>query len=161
MRLQIFTLMFMITLFLGCSESEVDYTITEADKKEIEALKKNIPLILANEGWEAYEKTFSKNYKNWHMLGDQVRHRDEYLSLVKQWYDAGNRANDSEVQSVAFIPIAKNKVMYLHKQIERFDLVNTEEKQLSRDIRFIGIFIKEEGEWKVDFTAFMDAPQNS
>jgi hypothetical protein len=147
-------------LFFGCSQKEEVYKISEKDKKQIKALKKNIPLILANEGWEAYEKTFSKNYQNWHMLGDEVRNREEYLSLVKQWYDAGNRANDSEVESVAFIPIAKNKVMYLHKQIEKFDLVDTEEN-VARDIRFIGIFINEEGKWKVDFTAFMDAPTNS
>lgn len=159
MRIKLLTFASIVILLFGCSENEVVYTITESDRKEIEALKKNIPLILANEGWEAYEKTFSKNYQNWHMLSDEVRTREEYLSLVKQWYDAGNRANDSEVESVAFIPIAKNKVMYLHKQIERFDLVDTEDK-VARDIRFIGIFIKEEGEWKVDFTAFMDAPQN-
>ncbi len=159
MKLKILTFASIVILLFGCSESEVDYIITEADKKEIEALKKNIPLILANEGWEAYEKLFSKNYQNWHMLGNQVRHREEYLSAVKAWYDAGNRANDSEVQSVAFIPIAKNKIMYLHKQIEKFDLVDTEDK-VSRDIRFIGIFVKEDGKWKVDFTAFMDAPQN-
>lgn len=154
----LFTLLIVSILFFGCNQKEESYTISEKDKKEIETLKKNIPLILANEGWEAYEKKFSKNYKNWHMLGDQIRNRDEYLSLVKQWYDAGNRANDSEVESVDFIPIAKNKVMYLHKQIEKFDLVDTEDK-VARDIRFIGIFIKEEGEWKVDFTAFMDAPK--
>lgn len=141
---------------LGCNTTE-SYQITQKDKKEIETLKRSIPLILANEGWEAYEKMFSKNYQNWHMLGDEVRNREEYLSLVKQWYDAGNRANDSEVESVAFIPLAKNKVMYLHKQIERFDLVNEKNKTISRDIRFIGIFIKEDGRWKVDFTAFMDA----
>lgn len=157
MKLKILGFVLTVILLLGCAQKEENYTISEEDKKEIEALKKNIPLILANEGWEAYEKTFSKNYQNWHMLGDEVRNREEYLSLVKQWYDAGNRANDSEVESVAFIPIAKNKVMYLHKQIEKFDLVDTEEN-VARDIRFIGIFIKEDGEWKVDFTAFMDAP---
>lgn len=153
-------MLIVFTLFFGCSQKEEVYKISEKDKKEIEALKKNIPLILANEGWEAYEKIFSKNYQNWHMLGDEVRNREEYLSLVKQWYDTGNRANDSEVESVAFIPIAKNKIMYLHKQIEKFDLVDTEEN-VARDIRFIGIFIKEDGEWKVDFTAFMDAPRNN
>ncbi len=146
-------------LLFSCSQKEEVYKISEKDKIEIETLKKNIPLILAKQGWEAYEKKFSKNYKNWHMLGDQVRNREEYLSLVKQWYDAGNRANDSEVVSIDFIPIAKNKVMFLHKQIERFDLVDTKEEGASRDIRFIGIFIKEDGEWKVDFTAFMDAPK--
>ena len=160
MRLKIFAFTVMTIILFGCAQKVEDYTISEEDKKEIEALKKNIPLILANEGWEAYEKKFSKNYQNWHMLGNQVRNREDYLFLVKQWYDAGNRANDSEVESIAFIPIAKNKVMYLHKQIERFDLVDTEEK-VSRDIRFIGIFVKEEGEWKVDFTAFMDAPQRN
>lgn len=158
MRLKIFAFTVMVIVFFGCTQQSTEnYTISEKDKKEIEALKKNIPLILANEGWEAYEKKFSKNYKNWHMLGDQVRNKEDYLALVKQWYDAGNRANDSEVKSEAFITIAKNKVMYLHKQIERFDLVDTE-VNVSRDIRFIGIFIKEEGEWKVDFTAFMDVP---
>lgn len=134
------------------------YEVSEQDQKEIEALKKSIPLVLANQGWDTYEKLFSKNYQNWHMLGDQVRNREDYLSAVKQWYNAGNRANDSEIESIAFIPLAKNKVMYLHKQIERFDLVNEKSKTVSRDIRFIGVFIKEDGRWKVDFTAFMDAP---
>ncbi|CAM1347387.1 hypothetical protein [Tenacibaculum crassostreae] len=160
MKLKTFVLAIVVILFLGCSQETDDYVVSKQDKEEIEALKKNLPLILANEGWKSYEKKFSKNYQNWYMLGDQVRNREEYLSLVKQWYDAGNRANDSEVESVAFIPIAKNKVMYLHKQVEKFDIVNTE-KKVSRDIRFIGIFIKEKGEWKVDFTAFMDAPKNN
>lgn len=158
MKLKILGIALTVMLLLDCSPKVENYTLSEKDKKEIETLKKNIPLILANQGWEAYEKKFSKNYKNWHMLGDQVRDREEYLSLVKEWYDAGNRPNDSEVESLAFIPIAKNKVMYLHKQIERFDLVEAEQK-VTRDIRFIGIFIKEDGEWKVDFTAFMDAPK--
>ncbi|MDC6364873.1 MULTISPECIES: nuclear transport factor 2 family protein [Flavobacteriaceae] len=147
-------------LFNSCSQQEEVYKISEKDKKEIEALKRSIPLVLANDGWEPYEKLFSKNYENWHMLGDQVRNREDYLSAVKQWYDAGNRATGSEVETIAFIPLSAHKVMYLHKQVEKFNLAEND-NQTSRDIRFVSIFVKEEGEWKVDFTAFMDAPNTN
>ncbi|MBL7472040.1 nuclear transport factor 2 family protein [Robertkochia sediminum] len=144
------------TLFTACSGDGEVYVISEQDKKEIEALKRSIPLVLAEQGWEAYESLFSENYQNWHMMSDEVRKRDEFLQSVRQWYEAGNRATDSEVASIAFIPLAKNKVMYLHKQVETFDLAHDEEST-SRDIRFLGVFVKEKEEWKVEFTAFMDA----
>ncbi|NAS29891.1 hypothetical protein GTQ40_02805 [Flavobacteriaceae bacterium R38] len=156
----IYVVLIVITLFFGCSQKEEVYKISEKDQKEIEALKKSIPLVLANQGWEAYEKLFSKNYQNWHMPGNQIRNREDYLSAVKQWYDAGNRATDSEVETIAFIPLSPHKVMYLHKQVEKFNLAENE-NQTSRDIRFISIFVKEENEWKVDFTAFMDAPKTN
>lgn len=156
MKSKFYIIVVSFLVFLSCTDAPKQYVISEQDKKEIEALKKNIPLILANEGWEAYEQNFSKDYQNWAMAGDVVRAREEYLSLVKQWYDAGNEAVDSEVESIAFIPIAENKVMYLHKQVETFN-AETANGSTTRDIRFIGIFVKEEGRWKVDFTAFMDA----
>lgn len=133
------------------------YMISQQDKIEIEALKQRIPLLLANEGWEAYESNFSADYQNWHMLSDEVRDRDDFLPLVKQWYEEGNRAIGSEVETVAFIPLTENKVMYLHKQKEAFSMVGRNDT-IFRDIRFISVFIKELGVWKVEFTAFMDAP---
>ncbi len=145
-------------LLIGCDKQNKTYQISEKDKKEIENIKTQLPLILANEGWEAYENMFSKNYKNWAMLTDKVRERDEFLPLVKQWYDEGNRAIDSDVQTIDFIPIAEHKVMYLHRQTETFNLMNTEET-ISRAIRFVAIFVREDGQWKVDFTAFMDEPK--
>lgn len=65
------------------TDNQSVYALSEADKKEIEALKKSVPLVLANEDWEPYEKLFSKNYQNWFMLGDQVRKRADYLGAVK------------------------------------------------------------------------------
>ena len=101
------------TLLFSCGKENGNYKISEEDKIEIENFKTQLTLILANEGWEAYENMFTENYKNWSMLSDKVRSKDEFLPLVKQWYDAGNRAIDSEVVSIDFIPIAENKVMYL------------------------------------------------
>jgi hypothetical protein len=140
----------------GLAKSDI-YELSEQDKKEIEALKRNIPMVLANEGWEAYEKLFSKNYQNWSMIGDELRQRDEFLLLVKDWYEAGNKAIGSEVESIGFIPLAENKVLYLSKQTESFSVQNSGESTL-RDIRFVSVFVKEEGMWKVDFSAFMDTP---
>ena len=141
----------------GCFVKSDPYEISEKDKKEIEALKRNIPLVLANEGWEAYEKLFSENYQNWSMMRDKVRQRDEFLPLVKDWCEAGNKAVGSEVESIGFIPLAENKVLYLSKQMESFTNKNTGEIT-SRDIRFVSVYVKEEGMWKADFSAFMDAP---
>ena len=138
-------------------QEEELFSISDKDKKEIEALKKSIPLVLANVGWEPYTSLFSKNYKNWSMTTDKVLPREEYLAIVKDWYDAGNRATDSDVTPIDFIPISKNKVLFLHKQIEKFDLTN-ETQKTARDIRFIAIVVKEGGKWKLEFTAFMDVP---
>ncbi|NQZ79055.1 MAG: hypothetical protein HRT61_23500 [Ekhidna sp.] len=147
-----------ISLSSGCSSTSNTHEISEEDKLEIESLKKNIPLILADEGWEAYEKLFSDNYQNWSMVGNRVRQRDEFLPLVKEWYDAGNRAIGSEVESVGFIPLGEDKVLYLSKQRESFLDQDTGQETI-RDISFVSVFVKERGEWKVDFSAFMDVPK--
>lgn len=57
--------------------------ITENDKQEIERLARDLPLILSDEGWDAYQKKFSNDYMNWSMVSDQAREREEFLSLVK------------------------------------------------------------------------------
>ena len=55
-------------------------SISDEDLKMIEGQAKNLPLILSNEGWDAYESNFSKDYNNWSMVGDKVRSRDEFFS---------------------------------------------------------------------------------
>ena len=158
-HIQFYTILVaIISLSSGCSSTSNTHEISEEDKLEIESLKKNIPLILADEGWEAYEKLFSDNYQNWSMVGNRVRQRDEFLPLVKEWYDAGNRAIGSEVESVGFIPLGEDKVLYLSKQRESFLDQDTGQETI-RDISFVSVFVKERGEWKVDFSAFMDVPK--
>lgn len=149
-----------LLLFFGCKQNPTQtIMLTEADKIEIEQLAKNIPLILSNQGWEAYESKFSQGYRNWSMTRDQVRTRKEYLGLVKDWYDAGNRATGSEVETIDFIPVAPDMTLYLHSQREEFNDPNDSTITRTRDIRFVTIYKKEQGQWKNYFTAFMDAPE--
>ena len=132
-------------------------SISETDKQAIAQLQKDIPLILAEQGWKPYEAVFGKDYQNWQMMRDTMLSREQFLAGVKSWYEDGNRAVGSETETIGFIPLAPDLVMYLHKQVETFDLTRTDET-VARDIRFVSIFRKEAGEWKVQFTAFMDAP---
>jgi hypothetical protein len=146
----------MLSLLAACAPKSQVYQISEQDKREIKELKQNTPMILANQGWEAYEQLFSEDYQNWSMMDDNVRERDEFLQIVKLWYEAGNRAVDSDVASIAFIPLTDKKVLYLSKQVESFSSEGDED-HISRDIRFVSVFVKEKGTWKMDFSAFMDA----
>ena len=145
----------MMVLIIGCEAPTPTLKLTDQDKLKIEELARDLPLILTNEGWDAYESNFSQDYQNWSMIGDHVRTRDEFLSLVKQWYDDGNRATGSDIQSIDFIPITPDLTMYLHSQQEEFvDPVDSSTNV--RDIRFVSIYKKEEGRWKTHFTGFMD-----
>ena len=133
-------------------------TFTEQDKSEIEALAREIPLILANDGWEAYQEYFADGYQNWAMAGDKIRSREEYLGMVRAWYDQGNRATGSDIESIGFIPVSPDLVLYLNAQREVFNNPQDSTGQSIRDIRFISVYKREDGQWKNYFTAFMDAP---
>ena len=146
-------------VIISCNEKAKEaWTLTEADKQAIEKAKREIPLTLANNGWEAYTKAFTDDYQNWAMLGDAIREREDFFPLVKEWYEAGNRAIGSEVETIGFITVAPKKVLYLHKQTEVFKYVDRVDT-VSRDIRFVTLYEKEGEDWKVRFTAFMDEPK--
>ncbi|WP_430966799.1 hypothetical protein [Spongiimicrobium sp. 2-473A-2-J] len=145
-------------LMLGCAEQPEPW-FTEADRREIERSAKELPLVLAQEGWAPYEAHFAKHYKNWPMMRDATRSREEFLSLVKTWYEAGNRATASETETIDFIPIAKDMVLYLRSQKEAFNDPKDSTITVVRDMRNVSIHIKEDGRWKSLFTAFMDIPE--
>lgn len=153
-------IMVAIIAFQACdTPNEDSVLLSEADKKEIETLARDIPLILSNQGWDAYEEKFAQGYRNWSMTGDNVRSREAYLGLVKDWYDAGNRATGSEIETIGFVPISKDMTLYLNAQKEVFRNPEDTSTTLTRDIRFVSVYKKEGGEWKNYFTAFMDKPQ--
>lgn len=149
----------LLTLSACTTSNKPASAFTEQDQAEIEALARDIPLILANDGWEAYQSHFADNYQNWSMAGDQVRSREEYLGMVKTWYEAGNRATGSEITTIGFIPITPDLILYLNAQREIFRNPQDSTRQLVRDIRFVSAYIREDGQWKNSFTAFMDAPE--
>lgn len=140
-------------------KSQPEIQISESDQKAIENLARDVPLILSNNGWDAYANTFSDDYKNWSMIGDKVRERKEFLGLVKDWYDKGNRATASTLKSIDFIPLDSSNVLYLYALREEFNAGSNSLKENARDIRFVAIYRKVDGKWKNSFTAFMDVPK--
>ncbi|WP_422860695.1 hypothetical protein ACOKFD_07645 [Flagellimonas sp. S174] len=154
-----FTTLIIISL-VSCNKYRKTNNITENDKQEIERLARDLPLILSDEGWNAYQKKFSSDYMNWSMVSDQVRGRKEFLSLVKKWYDEGNRANGTTIKSIDFVPLGDDSVMFLYALEERFANLKDYFQDSSRDIRFVGIYRKENRIWKNTFTAFMDLPNS-
>lgn len=156
----LFSIIFVVALFQSCDtekKQEVS-SISEEDKNAIETLARDVPMILSNQGWDAYEATFAQDYINWSMVGDKVRGREEYLGLVKDWYDQGNRATGSTIKSIDFIPVTNDMVLYLYALQERFNDPLDSSKTRIRDIRFVATYTKKDGVWKNAFTAFMDKP---
>jgi hemolysin-activating ACP:hemolysin acyltransferase len=158
-KLIVIALTFLFTLLISCESEQKTNSITEADKKAIEKLARDLPMILSNQGWKAYEDKFSKDYTNWSMVSEKVRKREEYLSLVKDWYEKGNRASGSSIKTIDFIPIEENNVMYLYALQEEFTNPHDSTQNIVRNIRFVGNFRKENGSWKNTFTAFIDLPK--
>jgi hypothetical protein len=128
--------------------------LTEADKAEIERIAEELPIILAERGWEPYEEYFHPDYVNWSMVRDQTRSREEFLAAVKAWYDDGNRASGSEVEPIAFVELVPGVAMFLHSQQEQFN-----KGAEVREIRFVSIYKQEEGRWYLLATSFMDLPE--
>ena len=133
--------------------------ITEDDKKEIKSLSNDVPLILTNEGWDAYADTFTMDYKNWSMTGEEVRGRKSYLGLVKNWFDQENRATGSTLKTTGFIPMNASEMLYQHTLEEKFYGTVDSLHGKVRDIRFVAVYKREQGIWKNSFTAFMDMPK--
>ena len=134
--------------------SAADAGVSEGDQEEILRIAQELPIILAEQGWEPYEEHFHPDYVNWSMIRDQARSREEFLGAVKAWYEEGNRASGSEVVPIAFVELAPGLAMFLHSQQERFN-----EDTKVRDIRFVSIYKQEEGRWYLLATSFMDLPR--
>ena len=149
-----------MSLFYGCSqEDKISSSISEEDRLQIEQIARNLPLVLTNEGWDAYESHFAQNYTNWDMITEKTRARDEFLSAIKSWYNKGNHATASKAKTIDFIPVNKDMVIYLRSQKEEFNDPNDTTTIRVLDMRTVSIYVREEGRWKSLFTAFTDAPQ--
>jgi hypothetical protein len=73
---------------------------TSNDEVLVLALERDVALVLANEGFDAYAALFHPEYTNW-SGGDAVLSRSEYLDRVRLWYNAGNRAVATAIKPVA------------------------------------------------------------
>lgn len=72
----------------------------EKDRVQVLALERDVALVLAQEGFDAYAALFHADYSNW-SGGDAALDRHTYLDRVKTWYDAGNRAVAVDIRPVS------------------------------------------------------------
>lgn len=116
------------------------------DREQVMALQRDVALVLANEGFDAYAALFHPDYNNW-SGGDSVLDRQTYLDRVKPWYEAGNRAVATDIRPVS-IEIMGDLALSRYTLREEF----------SDGTAFVGRFAslarRHEGRWLLYRTSF-------
>lgn len=84
----------------SCSSVTPPLPDPEGDRAQVLALERDVALVLAKEGFDAYAALFHADYSNW-SGGDAALDRQTYLDRVKTWYDAGNRAVAVDIKPVS------------------------------------------------------------
>jgi len=116
------------------------------DREQVMALERDVALVLANEGFDAYAALFHPEYTNW-SGGDGVLDRQTYLDRVKPWYEAGNRAVATDIRPVS-IEIMGDLALSRYTLREKF----------SDGTAFVGRFAslarRHEGRWRLYRTSF-------
>jgi hypothetical protein len=115
------------------------------EREQVLALERNVALVLANEGFDAYAALFHPDYTNWG--GDAVLGRQAYLDRVRPWYDAGNRAVATDIHPISIEIIGDLAVSrYLLRE------------DFSDGTAFVGRFVslarRDEGRWQLYHTSF-------
>lgn len=89
------------------------------DARAIRTLEENVALILAEEGFAAYEALFDPDYVNW-PDGGALMTRPEFLAGVKRWRDAGNYAIAAQLVPVS-LDIASATAHFRYRLREDFN----------------------------------------
>lgn len=116
------------------------------DREEILALERDVALVLANEGFEAYAARFHPEYTNW-SGGDTVLDRQAYLDRVRTWYDAGHRA-----VATTIVPITIDLIGDV--ALSRYTLREEFSDQTAFVGRFVSLARRHQGRWTLYRTSF-------
>ncbi|MGE0815474.1 MAG: nuclear transport factor 2 family protein [Vicinamibacterales bacterium] len=84
----------------SCSSVTPPQPDTAEDRAQVLALERDVALVLAKQGFDAYAALFHADYTNW-SGGDAALDRQTYLDRVKTWYDAGNHAVAVNIRPVS------------------------------------------------------------
>ncbi|MFC3094519.1 nuclear transport factor 2 family protein [Alteromonas sediminis] len=102
--LMVYLLLLVCQLTLASENAHLgENTEWDDEQSAIIEVSRWVALAPKEAGFQAYSDLFHPDFTNWYMAGDEksVRGRDEYLSLVKDWLEAGNHATYSEVTPVS------------------------------------------------------------
>lgn len=75
--------------------------------------ERDVAMVLAREGFDAYEALFAPDFTLW--IDGRSLSRDEFLSGVKNWYEAGHRAtataqNDADAEFFGDLALARYEI---------------------------------------------------
>lgn len=134
----------LIGLFLCLSAIPV---LAENDERNtVRSMQRNVAMVLAEQGFEAYSELFHPDYENW-ANGGRLLKRKEFLDAVKNWYEAGNRATSTTMQSVS-------TEIFGDISLSRYKL----REDFNNNESFVGYFTsvskKEKGQWKFFRSSF-------
>jgi hypothetical protein len=90
----------MLIALLGAA-SRAHAQPTDADRDAILSLAAEVPLVLRDQGFEAYAGLFHPQFSKWFIESGTVRERAEFLADIRHWNDAGNRAVSAELKPVS------------------------------------------------------------
>lgn len=68
-----------------------------AELQALQQHEKNIALVLTQQGFDVYSRSFHPAYHNW-PSGKSVKDRSRFLADVKTWYEQGNKAVAVQMQ---------------------------------------------------------------
>lgn len=130
-------------MFAGVARGQAGGT----DREEVLALERDVALVLAQQGFDAYAALFHPDYTNW-SGGDTVLTRQAYLDRVKPWYEAGNRAVATDLRPVT-IEILGDYALSRYRLREDF----------TDGTAFVGRFVsvarRYDGRWTLYRTSFI------
>ncbi len=125
------------------------------EEQEIIELTRFVALAPKAIGYEAYTEMFHPEFTNWYMKGNQesLRTRDQYLSLVKSWFEAGNYATFSKV-----VPISVEifgDVAYV-RQLKEEHFHHPDQAPTKFVGQFASLMKKHKGKWTFYRTSFQE-----
>jgi len=85
---------------IAIAAAPVAAALTTDDEAAIRTLEEGVATVLTREGWDAYSALFHQDYVNW-ADGSRLTTREEFLSAVKRWHEAGNQATATSLVPVS------------------------------------------------------------
>ena len=159
--MSIFRTLLPSTLFalaaLQSSVSAADEAISwSAEEQAIIARMESIATDLPNKGWNAYVDYFAEGYDNWIMTSETIRGREQFISLVRGWYDDGNGASSAEVVPLSIDFLGSNFAYVRSHENETFFGPNADEGRKRFEGFKASVWKKEDdGVWRVYRTSLV------
>ncbi|MEW6983171.1 DUF4440 domain-containing protein [Colwelliaceae bacterium 6471] len=145
-----------VLVFLVFSlQLKAESSVEKWSKDQLEIIEVNrwVPLAPKEAGYDAYAALFHPDYTNWYMVGDKetLTTREQFLSGVNRWLEAGNYANYSKVVPIS-VEVFGDIAYIRHLQEEHF--YHPDKAPTMFVGHFASLMKKHNGKWTFYRTSF-------